>query len=451
MTAIALTDIVPLLACPHCSTAPLTVESTPEDESLRCAACGACYPRVGGVACLVDEPADRVQLWRENLGAFHLRANESIEALERERRTPGLLPTTRARLTEQIRITRRILDEVDDLLVGAIGAPRSPTSDVPGFESRESLRSLHRDWAWPESDENARALACIEKVISAPLGRTLILGAGACRLAYDLARRDPAALFVAVDDDPLVLLTAARVLRGDTVSLTDARALPTELTRLSTVRALRVPHGPATRVVPLLGNGLSPPFQSGAFDTVLTPWFIDVVPPDLRDLVGTLRRLLAPGGRWLHFGPLLYPPERPAARQYSREEVLDLARRSGFALEAEVSEMLPFSVSPLEERARIEPCLAFSARAGDVPADPPGELPSWLVLPHLPVPDFDGRALFFDDSPGLRQVIRLIDGERGIDAIASALGAPEGTDPGVLKDAIRQCLLSVHPACKAPG
>ncbi|MFL5308499.1 MAG: hypothetical protein ACJ8F1_25025 [Polyangia bacterium] len=434
-------DVLPLLACPRCSGTPLSAD-------LSCSSCGTRYPQVGGVACVVDEPARRLAHWRENLGALHLRAEQSIAVLSDEQRMPALLPLTQARLAEQIRLTMRVVEEVDELLVPALGTPRPPTSDVPGFESRESLRSLHRDWGWPNSDENARALGCLEKVITAPLGRTLVLGAGACRLAYDLARRDPEALFVALDDDPLVLLPAARILAGETLSLTEVRELPTEMTLLSAARTLRAPRGPATRVFPLLADGLAPPFRLAAFDTVLTPWFIDVVPPDLRDLVGVLRRVLVPGGRWLHFGPLLYPPQRSPARQFSREELLELARRAGFSVEATISETLPFSASPLDGRFRLEPCLAFSARVAGVPADVAGDLPSWLVLPDLPVPDFVGRALFFHDSQGFRKVIQLVDGQRGINDIASLLDAPEGTDPGALKDAIRDCLLQVHPACK---
>ncbi len=449
---IALSDVLPMLACPRCAGTPLLaaqeIGGAAQPRDLSCATCGARFPDVGGVACVVGDPAARIARWRENLGTLHLRAEQSIAVLSDEQRLPALLPLTRARLAEQIRVTRRLVAEVDDLLVPALGPARPPTSDVPGFESRESLRSLHRDWGWPDSDENARALECLQKVRSAPLGRTLVLGAGACRLSYDLARADPRAILVAVDDDPLVLLAAARILSGETLSLTEVRELPTEMTLLSAARALRVPHGPATRVFPLLADGLAPPFRPGAFDTVVTPWFVDVVPPDLRDLLGVLRRVLAPDGRWLHFGPLLYPPHRPPARQFSREEVLELARRAGFQLEAAAGETLPFSASPLDGRVRLEPCLAFSARVAGVPADEPGDLPSWLVLPHLPVPDFAGRALFFHESQGFRKVIQLIDGKRAIDDIAAQLGAPEGTELGALKDAIRDCLLQTHPACK---
>lgn len=453
---VALSDVLPMLACPRCAATPL-LDGVQEPgrarqaADLSCPTCGAQFPSVGGVACVFADPDARLARWRENLGTLHLRAEQSIAVLGDEQRLPALLPLTQARLAEQVRITGRLVAEVDELLVPALGTPRPPTTDVPGFESRESLRSLHRDWGWPGSDENGRALACVQKVSSAPLGRALVLGAGACRLAYDLSLANRQALLVAVDDDPLVLLAAARILAGETLSLTEVRELPTEMTLLSTARTLRAPHGAATRVFPLLADGLAPPFRPAAFDTVITPWFIDVVPPDLRDLLGVLRRVLAPEGRWLHFGPLLYPPQRSPARQFSRQEVLELARRAGFVVEAASDETLPFSASPLDGRVRLEPCLAFSARVAGVPADEPGGLPSWVVLPHLPVPDFVGRALFFHDSPGFRKVIQLIDGQRAIDDIAAQLGAPEGTELGALKDAIRDCLLQAHPACKPPA
>ena len=152
---VALSDILPLLACPRCSGTPLAAgaqepgrDAAPADLSF--SSCGTRYPHVGGVACIVDEPAGRVARWRENLGALHLRAEQSIAALADEQRMPALLPLTRARLAEQIRVTIRLVEEVDEASIAALGTPRPPT------------------WGWPNSDENARALACVEKVLSPP-------------------------------------------------------------------------------------------------------------------------------------------------------------------------------------------------------------------------------------------------------------------------------------------
>ncbi|MBC8133901.1 MAG: hypothetical protein H7X95_13030 [Deltaproteobacteria bacterium] len=35
-------------------------------------------PQVGGVPCVIREPANRIELWREHLGAFHVGARDHL-------------------------------------------------------------------------------------------------------------------------------------------------------------------------------------------------------------------------------------------------------------------------------------------------------------------------------------------------------------------------------------
>src|SRR5262249_27559414 len=139
-------------------------------------------------------------------------------------------------------------------------------------------------------------------------GHMLVPGAGGCRLAYDLHRLGPNAETVVIDIDPFLLTTAQRVIRGGTVTLREANAEVDELAQRMKVWNLHAHHGPISdeRFHFLLADGLHPPFESGKFDTIVTPWFIDVVPVDLRDFISELHRLLKPGGRWLNLGPLHY-------------------------------------------------------------------------------------------------------------------------------------------------
>jgi hypothetical protein len=83
----------------------------------------------------------------------------------------------------------------------------------------------------------------------------------------------------------------------------------------------------------VIANGLAAPLRRQCFNTLLTPWFIDVVPSDLRDFMGVLRSLLAPNGRWINFGPLLYPERGSASCQFSVGELFELATIAGFQIE----------------------------------------------------------------------------------------------------------------------
>jgi hypothetical protein len=440
--AFELSDVV---LCPQCLG---TLSSSP-GPLFRCSSCDQQFPPVGEVACLLPEQEQWRKLWRAQLAVVHQEADLTVSMFEAEGRKPGLLPTTRQRLEEQATLTRQIVGEVDDALRRAVGEPLAPSEQLPPFSPLESLHLLFRDWGWPASDENGRAFKMVERVLGAPLGRVLVLGAGACRLAYDLHVRHKARATVALDIDPLVLLTANRVLTGRTVKLTEGRSNATELTRLKAERSLEPPEGPTENFHLLLANGLQPPLQRHCFDTVLTPWFVDLVPPDLRDFVGMIHRLLVPGGQWINYGPLLYPLSRPGACRFSREELLELARRAGFELGKTTSELMPFSLSPLAERGRLEQCLAFCARAGIPPADVAGELPSWVVLPHLEVPDFEGRATFQHSSAAFRAIVELIDGKRSVNEIAAVLAVRLKTNPPGIRDSVRHCLLETHPACRA--
>jgi hypothetical protein len=223
------------------------------------------------------------------------------------------------------------------------------------------------------------------------------------------------------------------------------------MSRLSAVRTLEAPRGAVERFFPLIANGLALPFAPQSFDTIVTPWFTDLVPPDHRDWVTNVRRFLRDGGRWVNYGPLLYPPSRPAACRFSREELLELVELAGFEVEKTTSALMPFSLSPLAERGRLEPCLAFSAKKSAVIGGDSHDPPAFIVLADLPVPDFEGRPGFYHQVATFRAVVELVDGRRSINEIAAAITARAGTRPQGIVDTIRYCLLDVHPLCKKDG
>jgi SAM-dependent methyltransferase len=289
----------------------------------------------------------------------------------------------------------------------------------------------------------------VNEVIAAPLGRVLVIGAGACRLAYDLHMTREAKATLALDIDPIALGAASKIISGQAITLTELRSNAVELGRLSAAARLVAPRGRATSFDFLLADGLAPPLRDGAFDTVLTPWFIDLVPPDLRDFMGVVRRVLRPGGRWLNYGPLLYPLDRTPSCRFSWEEILELVRLAGFRVDSMFDGQVHYAHSPLTRRGRIEQVFAFSAERTEGPPEG-ARPPAWLVHPWLPVPDFEGRASFAHENAGFVAILALVDGRRSIDELADAILARTRTESprAAVKDAVRYCLESSHPACK---
>ncbi len=80
--------------------------------------------------------------------------------------------------------------------------------------------NLHRDWCWGDEENRASLEAVVASLpaTGAP-ARLLVLGAGACRLAYDLHQRLRPSLTVALDFNPFFLLAAARILAGPPLEL----------------------------------------------------------------------------------------------------------------------------------------------------------------------------------------------------------------------------------------
>jgi len=426
--------LLDLLMCPACRG-----QLSEQAGQYQCTQCRADYPTLGGVPCLLPEPDRWRASWRLQLEELTNAANETVAMFEKELRKPALLENTRVRLQTQIDLTKKTLDEVTSIIEPAAGPNTDNPIPAPRIDPLNTFHYLHRDWA--ETTENGTALACVERVLDgAPLGRLLVLGAGAGRLAYDLHVTKRASLTVALDIDPLVALVAQQMGSGGRIELTEARSNATEMTRFGVLRTLQAPAGPVERFHVLLANGLNPPLREQMFDTVLTPWFIDVVPADLRDFMSVLSRVLVPGGRWINYGPLLFPPSRPAAYRYAREEVAEIAQAAGFDITRETDELVRFAYSPLAARGRLEHCIAFSAQKGSPKAD------AWLQLPHLPVPDFPGRAEVRHESAAFNAIIALIDGQRSINDIALQLGAGPDVNLGAMKDAVRLCLQTLHPS-----
>ncbi|MGI9259871.1 MAG: hypothetical protein ACR2QQ_13635, partial [Gammaproteobacteria bacterium] len=93
--------------------------------------------------------------------------------------------------------------------------------------------NIFRDWAW-ENGENEELLGSVELALEHAnrdqIGKVLTLGAGSCRLPYDLHRRHSPELSVAVDINPLLLLLASRVIQGETVPMYEFPVAPLDHT-----------------------------------------------------------------------------------------------------------------------------------------------------------------------------------------------------------------------------
>jgi SAM-dependent methyltransferase/uncharacterized protein YbaR (Trm112 family) len=448
-------SVLAAVRCPRCASL-LDARA----RHIVCPGCRQPYPLLGEIPVLLSEPGAYLESVRKQRTLLEMNAQQTLGRIQEELRGPEALPVTRARCVAMMDALRAQLSDVrailDPLLPPASGQHGEITNRVPA--TIEYLHYLYRDWGWPaEADgENERALALLESVAGErPLGRMLVIGAGGCRLAYDLHRLRGGETVV-IDIDPLLFSVAHAVVRGGSVVVREANLEIGELRQSSRKWVLSAQHGAldADRFHFMLADGIEPPFSAAAFDTVLTPWFIDQGPGDVRDFVSTVYRLLAPGGRWLNMGPLLYEPAVPMTLRFGREELFDLAGRAGFRVDHSSTDSAPYLVSRLNGRGKVEWVLAFSAtKLYPYPAAPSQVEgpPSWLIFNHLPVPTFAGQSLAWSGAAGYHLVISAVDGRRTIDDIARLIAAQAREASVTLSDirsAVRQCLIEVHPECR---
>jgi SAM-dependent methyltransferase len=269
--------------------------------------------------------------------------------------------------------------------------------------------NIHRDWAWGV-EENEASLKQIRSVLhdNAELGDVLVLGAGAGRLAYlDCSR------LVAMDFNPLLILVANQMAKGDRLSMYEFPIAPKSLEDDAVLRKLSAPERAGENFHLVLGDALRAPFAAGSFDTVVTPWLIDIITEDLPVFAARINRLLRNNGRWVNFGSLAFSdPGR--ARRYSPEET-----------KAIVSDQanIPYMCSPASRHGRQERVFSFCAYkerdAGQVPRHK--ALPDWLVTGNEPVPltqSFRTQAM---TTQIYAFIMSLIDGKRSIEDMAKIL------------------------------
>ena len=410
---------------------------------------------------LLSEPLAYLASCRRQLDRLERQVERTVRDIREQLQSADLLPSTRRRceatiqgIAGQLADVRAILDPLLPATIGSEG----PKCAHQAPATLHHLPYLYRDWGWPpEADgENEQALCMVEDMLGdTEPGRTLVMGAGACRLAYDIHQRHPDAEIMVMDLDPVLFAAAHAVTHGESLTIREANLEMGDVSQAVKEWSLAAPRGPVddTRFHFLIADAVDPPVHPGTFDTVLTPWFIDQGPEDVRDLISTLHRMLKPGGRWVNLGPLKYDLDVPVSRRFAREELFGLAELAGFRVGPSRSATVPYLVSRLNGRGKVEWVLAFSATQLEAPAQgshPHTDPPSWLVFRHLPIPTFEGQALFWSEASMIRMVVSSIDGRRTLDDIAR-LVAERADQPDIsmsqVRTAVRQCIQGVHPVC----
>jgi len=416
-----------LTACPRCDKAPLARG----ENGLRCSGCKTEFPSVGGIPWLFAEPHASLGEWRNRLHFALQKIAREAQQIGRELDDKGLPELTRRRLEQQREAADSHRTRLRDLL-----APMDIHTSPASYESYLALRTrlptdqgittyyanVHRDWSWGDEENQASIDVIGEIAGQRGYGRVLVLGAGAGRLAYDIHMSTDASCTVALDFNPLLMLVAGNVTGGQSLELHEFPLAPRSLDDVAPLRKLSAPGPVRDGLQLVLADALRPPFARQSFDTVVTPWIIDIVDEDFKVQATRINNLLADNGRWINFGSLAFT-HALRRRCYSREETVAIVEASGFAKPQAVDREIPYMCSPASRHARRETVFAFAASKNGKVKEPQRHkaLPDWLVTGKEPVPltpSFQSQAMATRIHA---YIMALIDGKRTMHDMAEIL------------------------------
>jgi uncharacterized protein YbaR (Trm112 family) len=424
-TASPLTSV---LACPRCRSGPVA----PGSGGWICAACSSGYPVIGEVPWLFPEPRQALSEWRARFGM--LRQYLGSEAAAMHAAAAG--DVTRATRRRLEHVAAAYEDQVRLLadLLAPLGIEQCAMNEAThrGVGTRLPLEqgltnyyvNVHRDWSWG-GEENAAGLGEIAVLLGGDprgLGRTLVQGAGAGRLAFDLHQSGDAPLTVATDFNPLLLFVAREMFAGRALDLYEFPIAPRSQEDHARLRRLASPGAARAGLELVAADALHAPFADGAFDTVVTPWFIDIIGEPFARVAARVNLLLKPGGRWINSGSMAFSRAAHADR-IGLEEALEMLPAAGFGEVAVRENTLPYMRSPASRHSRLENVVTWVARKSGAAAELPRArvLPEWLLQLDRPVPRTPAFEMQAISSRVHAFLLAMINGERSARDMARML------------------------------
>ena len=424
-----MTELSELVACPVTGR-PLSFQAgawvTPD---------GNAYPVIDDIPWLVPQPGPAIGSWQAR---FHL---------ELAHRNEGARGSPDQRYQQAV---ARYGKELNALMPGLLTSKATDPAHYAALRTRLppalSLfgydANVFRDWSWGQA-ENEQSHALVAGSMATSATDVLVLGAGAGRLAYDLHQQGAQSHTVAVDLNPFLLTLARKLSAGETVALHEFPLAPRKREDRALARSLRT-KAARPGLSWLLADVRWPPFQPGCFDTVVTPWLLDVVDQLPAQTASLLNHLLRPGGRWISFGSFAFDHTKPGF-DLTPEDLPALLAAHGFS-NATISEhSLPYLQSPHSRHGRLEQVVLFAADKTSEGSYEPfaSGVPEWLLDLRQPVPQLPAFATQAQATKIHAYIMSLIDGQRSIQTIAAVLEKHGIMDAGEAAGTLRGFFLKM--------
>ncbi|MGH1536475.1 MAG: hypothetical protein ACRBDX_00250 [Gammaproteobacteria bacterium] len=444
------------LNCPACHHPQ--AEIVESEESVKCNKCNAEFPLIKcgkqSIPWLYEDPKLNLLEWKARLNGFlHLNQLEQ-HRLKQAQKDKRLSKTSQKRIDKLLKAKKQQVVQVQELLSplnfdlqeedSLSKALQSKTPKVQGLDSY--YNNIFRDWAW-ENGENKQMLEAIDSVLSKAqtLGKVLTIGSGAGRLSYDLHLKYQVTYSVLMDINPLLMLSACQAIQGNEFKLHEFPIAPLNKNSFTTEQSCRAPVAVNENIFYVFGDGMNLPIKEKSFDTIVTPWLIDIIPQNLRDYIPRINAGLPVGGSWINTGSLAFFHNQQAWC-YSEEEVLELVEKNGFEIVTSNRRTIQYLHSPLSAHGRAETVFTFHARKiKDVVIPPKYEyLPDWIRSPSIPIPKKYEQELNSSKHLLQAQVLGAIDGERSIEQIGELVAKQYNLQIDEATHAVRQILVNYY-------
>lgn len=412
--------------CPLCN-AHLTFER----ETIHCSECEYKTFYVGEIPWIFSEPLETLAEWQNRFTAYLQNISAEVTAIEVSLKDSAILESSRQRLRrlkkakqKQSQLMRDLLKPLELSFETNRDLFKALKTTLPMSQRLMSYDSnVFRDWVWGEQ-ENDIAVQLIKEVLpeQVDFSELVVIGAGACRLPYDLHQQLHLESTLAIDINPFLFLLAKKLIDGKDFSLMEFPLAPKSATDLVIESQFKAPAEKKQGFQFAFSDALNLSLKDGSCQVLLTPWIIDIIPQDIDIFFRQLNRVLKMGGHWLNFGSFAFLHRDPAIC-YSKEEVFETLEKAGFETQRQVEKEIPYLQSPYSCQKRFENVLAFSAKKVREVEEYEAltYLPEWITDSSQEIPEMDAFKSYLFINQIQFEVLRAVDGNVSIDAIAEQI------------------------------
>lgn len=382
------------------------------------------YPDFCGIPWLYRDPGGAMGHWIKKIRDVFEYSQQQIDSLEMSLADSQLLPSTRTRLQNLLKGHTQHIQHLQDLFASLEASTEkdevSALERVPKQQAALAYHStLFRDWVWGK--KQIEAYAHLIRPFFKSEKKIAFLGAGACGLPLLIHNDLKPDLSLALDINPFLLVAAQRLCQGQNLKLTEFPGVPTESKYVAIEHEIKGMK-PAPGFEFLFCDGQNLPVKDKALDSVVTSWFIDIVPRDFRDLARLMNVVLTDGGSWVNIGQLGF--ERlNQAQIYRPDEIKEALIEAGFEVEAWQNHRVDYLQSPYDAMGRSDNIWVFKARKIKHSKRPSVHeyWPTWLTDTSKPIPLTDELRSFRVRTAIYGFVVDQVDGERSIQEVAKIL------------------------------